>query len=201
MDGYSRLVTFLKVLLPLTALALLSTLFLLSRSVDPITTLPFGETELSERLREGVITDPYFSGMLAGGDQIIITASSARPGSEGAFAKAENLRAQVGLSADQNVTLSSQTGFFDPENDVARFDGSVRITTTTGYELTTDALESRIEALQMESDGVVMGKGPFGRLTAGQMLLSADVDTNDVHLLFKDGVKLIYDPKEVKDTP
>ena len=201
MDGYSRLVAILKVALPLTALALLSTLFLLSRSVDPTTTIPFGEAEISERLREAVITAPYFSGVTSSGEQIIITATSARPGSEGAFAKAEDLRAQIGLSGGQKVSLSSQTGSFDPENDLARFDGQVEIKTTTGYELMTEAMESRVKELQLQSDGTVDGRGPFGHLTAGQMQMSADAETDNVQLLFKNGVKLIYDPKDVKDNP
>lgn len=201
MDGYSRLVAFLKVALPLTALGLLSTLFLLSRSVDPTTTLPFGDAEISERLREGIITDPYFSGTTKGGDQLIITAASARPSSEDAFARAEELRAQYELSGGARVNVSAQTGSFDPRNDLARFSGAVQIVTTTGYTLTTEALESRVTELQLQSDGEVEGNGPFGQLTAGQMQIQADPETNDAHLLFKNGVELVYDPKAVKENP
>ena len=201
MDGYSRLVAFLKVSLPLAALGLLSTLFLLSRSVDPTTTLPFGEAEISERLREGVITGPHFSGTTAGGDQIVITASSARPGSEGAFANADKLQAEIRLPSGEFVNLEALKGSFDPENRLARFDGSVRFSTTTGYVLNTEAMDVRVEELDVQSDGRVDGYGPFGSLTAGQMHLNADAETNATHLLFKDGVKLIYDPKTVGKTP
>ena len=201
MDGHSRLVAFLKVALPLAALGLLSTLFLLSRSVDPMATIPFGEAEISERLREGVVTGPHFSGTTRGGEPIEITAASARPGSEGAFARAEDIRAEIGMSGGGRVTLSAATGSFDPDNDLARFDGMVEITTTTGYTLTTDAMESRIEELELHSDGPVEGSGPFGNITAGQMFISSDAQTNDAHLLFKNGVKLIYDPKAMKDKP
>ncbi|WP_050928961.1 hypothetical protein [Aestuariivita boseongensis] len=201
MDGYSRLVAFLKVLLPLTALGLLSTLFLLSRSVDPTTTLPFGEAEISERLREGLITAPYFSGTTSGGDQIIITASTAKPESETALAQAADLKAQITLSSGNNVTLEALTGSFDPNGDIARFIGDVQIQTTNGYSLITDALESRIKELDLRSDGPVSGQAPFGTLEAGQMQLSANSEGDDAHLLFKDGVKLIYDPKDVEDRP
>lgn len=201
MDGYSRLVTFLKVLLPLTALGLLSTLFLLSRSVDPTTTLPFGEAEISERLREGLITAPYFSGTTAGGDQIIITATSARPESATSLAQAEDLQAQIMLSGGTNVSLQAETGSFNPDGDIARFDGDVVIETTSGYALSTSALQSRVKELDLRSDGAVSGQAPFGTLEAGQMLLSAQPDTNNAHLLFKDGVKLVYDPKAVEDRP
>ena len=201
MDGYSRLVAFLKVVLPLTALGLLSTLFLLSRSVDPTTTLPFGDAEISERLREGLITAPYFSGTTNGGDQIIITASTAKPGNAGALAQAKELSAKITMANGTDVSLKALTGSFDPEQDLARFTGDVLIETTSGYILTTEALESRIQRLNLRSDGSVDGRTPFGTLEAGRMELTTDSATNDAHLLFKDGVKLIYDPKLVEDRP
>ena len=52
MDRYSRMIVWLKVLLPLMALALLSTLFLLSRNVDPLASIPFAQAEIDERLKE-----------------------------------------------------------------------------------------------------------------------------------------------------
>ena len=45
MDRYSRMVAIFKVLLPLAALAILSTLFLLSRTIDPTTTIPFADQD------------------------------------------------------------------------------------------------------------------------------------------------------------
>lgn len=199
MDAYSRLVTFLKVLLPLTALGILSTLFLLSRSVDPTATLPFGEAEIGERLREGSITAPYYSGTTNTGDQIIITASKAKPGQDGAFAQAEDLNALFTTTDGKTISLEAMRGSFDPSGDFARFTGDVFIETETGYTLTTDALESHIERLELRSDGAVLGEAPFGTLEAGKMELATDSVTKDVHLHFKDGVKLIYDPKLIVD--
>jgi lipopolysaccharide export system protein LptC len=195
-DRNTRLVTFLKVVLPLAALGILSTLFLLSRSVDPTATLPFGEAEISDRLREERITAPYFSGTTTGGDQIIFTATSARPASGGRLAAAEELSAQITLASGGRVTLKALSGTFDPEGDLARFDGDVRIDTTTGYRLTTDVLRSAITELAIQTDGPVIGNGPLGQLEAGQLVLTSDVETDAAHLVFKNGVKLIYDPKK-----
>ena len=201
MDGYSRLVAFLKVLLPLTALGLLSTLFLLSRSVDPTTTIPFGEAEITERLQKERITAPYFSGTTSGGDQVIFTATSANPGTDGGLAQANDLTAKITLSGGGTIELSSETGSFDPRNDLARFVGSVEIKTATGYVLTTEALQSRVENIDARSDGPVQGHGPLGQLQAGQLVLTSQSGANDTHLLFKNGVKLVYDPKIAKDNP
>ena len=48
-DRHSRVVSWLKVLFPLIALALLSTLFLLSRAIDPGQAIPFAEKEVQDR--------------------------------------------------------------------------------------------------------------------------------------------------------
>ncbi len=201
MDGYSRLVAFLKVILPLTALGLLSTLFLLSRSVDPTATLPFEEAEVTERLRDGLVTSPHYAGMTKGGDQVTIIASTAKPGNQGEFAQARDVNALIEMTNGTDVTLDSLTGSFDPAGDFARFTGNVQIETTTGYTLNTEALNSRIRSLDLRSDGAVDGEGPFGTLEAGQMELTTDALTEDAYLRFKNGVRLIYDPKLVEDGP
>ena len=80
MDRYSRTVAYLKVLLPLTALALLSTLFLISRGIDTEAVIPFAQKDIEERMRGQQLTAPFFSGTTSGGDEIMVTASTARPG-------------------------------------------------------------------------------------------------------------------------
>lgn len=201
MDRYSRLIAFLKVVLPLAALGLLSTLFLLSRSVDPTTTLPFNEAEVTERLRDSRITKPYFSGETDGGDQIIFTADAARPAGNGRLAEADALSAQITLSDGGRVMLEAATGSFDPGQDLARFDGMVTITTSTGYSLRTEALESALNRIAARSDGPVEGDGPLGQLAAGHLEITSDPETNAAHLVFKNGVKLIYDPANREENP
>ena len=58
-DRHSRVVSWLKVLFPLIALALLSTLFLLSRAIEPQAVIPFADNEVQERLRDQHITGPF----------------------------------------------------------------------------------------------------------------------------------------------
>ena len=58
LDGWSRLVAALKVLLPLAALAILSTLFLVSNRINPEDALPYADVDVEARLREPRITAP-----------------------------------------------------------------------------------------------------------------------------------------------
>jgi lipopolysaccharide export system protein LptC len=195
LDRYSRTVAFLKVLLPLAALALLSTLFLLARNTDPTATIPFAETEIADRLRDQQITQPFYSGTTRSGNEITVTASIARPGGNGAPAEAENLNSRITLANGNLVTMRARDGSLSPHDDQAIFSGRVEIVTSTGYEIETEILFSSLSGIAAEAPGQVSGNGPPGSFTAGAMQLSEYDGDGGIHLLFKNGVKLLYDPK------
>lgn len=195
MDLYSRMVALFKVLLPLAALAILSTVFLLSRSVDPTATIPFAEKEMADRMRDQQVTAPYFSGTTSKGDEIMVTASIARPGGPNSPAEATDLSAQITMADGVRLTLRSDTGSVAVDKDIATFQGNVIITTTTGYVVLTDTLHSALSGITANTPGEIEGSGPLGDFTAGNMQIDTKTEGGPVHMLFKNGVKLIYDPK------
>mmetsp|Transcript_17998 Transcript_17998/g.27421 ORF Transcript_17998/g.27421 Transcript_17998/m.27421 type:complete len:199 (+) Transcript_17998:2722-3318(+) len=193
MDRYSRLVAWLKVLLPLTALGLLSTLFLLSRNIDPVASIPFAEAEIKERLRDEQITAPFFSGTTDGGDRITVSAGTMRMGAE-QDNRADNLSAQIDLASGTRVVLFSDMGSFDLVGGQSTLQGNVVITTSTGYKLASEALRADFDTLAVESPGPVEGDSPIGTLNAGKMRLERQADGQNAHLVFTNGVKLLYRP-------
>ena len=76
---HSRVVSWLKIILPLAALALLSTLFLVARIGDPNATLPFTEKDLEEMASEQRVDGPDFSGTTPEGRAIRMSAQTATP--------------------------------------------------------------------------------------------------------------------------
>ncbi|WP_415405198.1 hypothetical protein [Tateyamaria sp. SN3-11] len=198
MDRYSRLVAWLKVLLPLTALGLLSTLFLLSRNIDPMAAIPFAETEIAKRLQGQQITGPFFSGTTDAGDRVSIAAGTMATRSD-SNNEAEDLSAQIDLASGTRVVLFSDRGQFDMVSNTSALEGNVVITTSSGYKLTTDALAAEFDTLVVESPGPVAGTGLFGRLNAGQMRLQREEGDENAQLIFTNGVKLIYDPKTLEE--
>ncbi|WP_192967199.1 hypothetical protein [Phycobacter azelaicus] len=199
MDRYSRTVAYLKVLLPLTALALLSTLFLISRGIDTEAVIPFAQKEIEERMRGQQVTAPFFSGTTSQGDQIMVTASTARPGSSsGSGATANDLQAEIRMATGGQMTLASESGSVYPDQDRALFKGNVILTSSDGLVVETEELESALSAVSAESPGPVRATGPLGVLTAGQMLVRAESEGAPVQLLFKNRVKLVYDPSKTE---
>ncbi|MBR9650498.1 LPS export ABC transporter periplasmic protein LptC [Thalassovita aquimarina] len=197
-DGfYSRLIAWLKILLPLAALALLSTLFLLSRGRDTSGELPFSQIGLQERVQEEVISAPRFAGATAQGDLITFTAETAQPDPDiDNVAHASNLNAEIDLTSGTHISFEATDAVLDSQNERAELTGGVVITSSTGYTIRSENLRTRISAIDAETDGPVSGEGPPGTIEAGKMLLTSDPDGGDVHLLFTNGVKLVYQPRE-----
>ncbi|UWQ91497.1 hypothetical protein QEZ52_01685 [Aliisedimentitalea scapharcae] len=196
MDGYSRIVAFLKVLLPLAALGLLSTLFLISRGSETETKIPFAKREIEERTRDQQVTAPFFSGTTAQGDEIMVTASLARPGGNDTPAVATDLNARIRMADGSEMTLQSDTGRVRLDKDKASFIGNVEIVSSTGIVINTDRLNTALSGVSGNSPGPITGAGPIGDFTAGTMHFSSKSEGGPVHMLFNEGVKLIYTPQK-----
>lgn len=199
-DRYSRTVSFLKVALPLAALALLSTLFLISRSVTPTATVPFADAEVQERLTNQQVTGPYFSGTSARGDQISFIAEklTSPTGTLGSN-KAEDVVVKVDLASGRQFTLKADLATIDIAKNHSELQGGVEIVTSDGYTLQSEKLWIALTGLDINSPGAVSGTLPLGDVDAGGMRLFVPDDDSDAQLIFTNGVKLLYLPKRKKD--
>ena len=198
MDRYSRFVAWLKVLLPLAALALLSTLFLLSRNTDPIAAVPFADDELLDRVRDEQITGPFFSGSTTDGARVSVAAGTVRTGL-GKASTVEDLSAQIDMLSGTRIILFSDAGRFDMRNAQSNLTGNVVVTTSTGFKMTTDSLNADFDAMRVEALQPVAANSPFGTLNAGQMRMEKRGHDENTHLIFTDGVKLVYDPSNLEE--
>ncbi|NDW44508.1 hypothetical protein G0P99_06025 [Ruegeria sp. PrR005] len=194
-DRYSRMVQLLKVILPLAALTLLSAVFLLSRGVDLGSPIPFAEDEIVERTRDQQVTGPFFSGVTPQGEQIQVQAKLARPGGLDSRGEAVDLAAEIRLLNGRMITLRSDMGALELDRDMATFTGNVVITTSDGIRITTEELNTALSGVSGNSPGEVQGTGPIGKFTAGSMEIGAENDGGPIHIRFKNGVKLVYEPK------
>ncbi len=185
---YSRLVAWLKIVLPLAALALLSTMFLLSRGYDTPTTLPFADVDVDELAKEQRVQSPNYSAMTRDGSAILVTAETARPDlTNRDLILAADLHAVIETAAGVTYDLVADRGRIDNETSLARLIGNVVVETSRGFVLTTEALTTSLEQTDLESDADVLITGDRGTIEAGKMIL-----TGGSHLVFKDGVKVVY---------
>lgn len=196
-DGLrTRVINWLKILLPITALALLSTLFLLSRTVDPTKSIPVSRADLESRTGSQQITEPSFAGATEEGHLVSFIATQAKVDPDRPERViAETIAAQIDLLNGTRINITSLIGTVDDTDGTAILEGDVVLTSSTGYRVTTELLTTSMREIAAESGGPISGNGPPGNLDAGKMSLASDPMTGEVHLLFTNGVKLIYDPR------
>lgn len=196
-NSYSRFVAWTKVILPIMALGVLSTLFLFSRNVDPSLSIPYAKVDVKELAREQGIGAPNYAGMTNDGAAISITAQSARPDLDNPNrAMATGLAATIEDKAGGHINMTSNDGVIDTDQQLATLRGQVQISTSTGYTIDTSGLTASLNETAMITDGEITAVGPLGILNAGQMELKPQDGQKGSHLLvFKGGVKLVYDPK------
>lgn len=190
-NAHSRLVAWAKIVLPLAALGLLSVLFLFSGKADLNDPLPYAQADIDELAREPRLGAPEFSGLTRDGSALTVTAAEAREDAAG-DPKAMDLKATLEAPSGFIARLASKTGEIDPATGEITLDGSVDITTSTGFSFNTATVRGSAEQGEMTAPSEIAGTAPFGTLTAGAMALTPE-DGSHV-LRFTNGVKLIYDP-------
>ncbi len=193
---HSRVVAWLKVVLPLAALAILSTLFLVARTIDPSDAIPYAEVDVAERLREPRMTAPTYSGLTADGAAITLTATEARPDDAQTSGTAKLLTGRLATPDGATSEMAAATASLDQPGQTLSLGGGVRITNSIGWVITTDALTYALDQTDVQSAGPVRATGPLGIVDAGAMRLSQDRANQGAYLLvFTNRVKLIYQPK------
>lgn len=192
-NTYSRVVAWVKVILPLLALALLSTLFLFSSTPDPNRAIPFAEVDVEELAREQSLGNPRFAGTMSDGREVIFTAHRVVPRlTNPNLLDADRVEARVDLDADSILLIVAGSGLFDLRNEAADLGDEVQLTTSTGFRLNTYVLHFDMGTSSADAPGEVQISGPGLTLTAGSMQISS-VDGSDV-VLFNDGVRMLYEP-------
>ncbi len=193
-NTYSRVVSWTKVILPLLALGLLSTLFLFSHTPDPEQAIPFARVDVQELAREQRLGSPRIAGTLSDGREIIFTADTAAPvlTAPSQF-RADGIEARVDLTSDSVLLIVSDSGLFRPSAEEAELEGNVGLTTSTGINLMTELLEINLATSNAVSPGAVELTGPGLTLNAGSMRILLQ-DGNEV-VSFNDGVRVLYEPQ------
>lgn len=192
-DGYSRLILWAKIVLPLAAIAILSTLFLVSRTPDPTAVLPYADVDVADLAANQRVGEPSYAGVTNDGSTIAFRADEVRPeaGSERVVSLAPIV--EIVQAGGRSLTLSAERGYVDRAAQVIALDGTVRIEASDGYSLQTSHVEASLDATRMETAGAVSGTGPVGSFTAGRAILVEEPQTGLV-LRFEGGIKVVYRP-------
>ena len=190
---HSHLVGWSKIILPLVALGLLSTLFLFAKSTTGPGDIPFAE--IRELARDQRISAPQFSGVSDDGSIITIGAQSAQPAPDKPNTVNITALALDLMAADgSDIKITAIEGEIDSASRIARLLGLAQLETSNGYTMETNGLTANLETGVIMSDGALEIRAPFGELTAGRVTFETASDDTGQQMLFTQGVRLIYTP-------
>ena len=191
---YSTFVGWMKVLLPLAALALLSTVFLLARGSNTVQTIPYAE--LAAIAREQGMTNPNLAGVTDDGSAVSITAAALRPVADTADAFTIVAPVLVLNATDgSRVEISAGDGQIDGPRKLMTLTGLVRLGTSSGYMMETSGIEADLASGVVSSLGPLEVQAPFGTLTAGKVVVMTSADGLGQQMVFNGGVRLLYQPQ------
>ncbi|PWE33592.1 hypothetical protein DDZ14_05230 [Maritimibacter sp. 55A14] len=195
-NAYSRFIAWVKVALPILALALLSTLFLFSRPDRDGLEIPYSDVEIAEKSRGEQVGAPDYAGVTTDGSAIRVTADALSPDpANPSMLQAERLTAQLTTPGGAVVDVTAREGTLDLDTRLVRLSGEVDLVSSAGYDAQTDVIFAYLDETRLESAGKVRASGPPGRITAGQMQLTRRPGEPARYVLvFKNGVNLIYEP-------
>ncbi len=200
-DTYSRVIGWLKVVLPLLALCGLATLFLFARTINPAQNLPFSDVDIDELTQDQRIGRPTFSGVTGGGAAFSLSALQARPDPDSpGTITATDVTARIDLPGGPGIDITADSADVRNADRRAGLRGAVTLRTTDGYDLAARDLNIAYDTMHLWSDNEIAVTGPGLRLNAGRFDMTGDGTADAPYLLvFKDKVKLVYEPGKQGD--
>ena len=182
--------------LPLAALAILATLFLVARRIDPDAAIPIAEVDDEQFARQSRIGAPEFAGVTEDGTVVTLSAEVARPDpARPSRMTAEGFAATFALPGGGEVAARAARGALDTASGELTLDGGVEMTTATGYRIDAPRIDADLTRTEIRSGEGVTAVGPPGRIEAETVVVAEGaVAPGTYDLVFNGGVRLVYEP-------
>lgn len=193
---HSRFVAWVKIILPLAALVLLSSLFLVARRPGDPPAIPYAEQDLEQLARDRGIADPHYTGVTEDGHALSVTARRATPRPDNRrVVDVVEVQVEMDTAEGRRIDLSAAGGVIDTAGNEADLSGGVVIDMATGHRVETERMRAALDRADMESLGPVTVTGPNFRADAGKLTVGPGATDNSVIAVFNEGVHLIYTPR------
>lgn len=192
----------LRLVLPLGALVLLSTVFLVSRSIDPQRAVELADMDVAELTREPRIGTARIAGVTEENTALMIHADAVRSVSDLQQSGPVHLaltapKGTLNFSSGRIALFQSEIGELDQGRDQVVMRGGVLLETSDGYRLNMSELVARLQSTHIRGRGGIEGDAPAGSITADSLELTTKTgETGGYLLAFSGNVRLIYLPDD-----
>lgn len=195
-DLYSRAVAILKIVLPLTAIALLAGLFLIKSEDDFGGEITFSQSDL-EQFGKGLrISNPVFSGFTKSRDAFQFTADLVVPdAAPPQNAEITALSGKIDYVGGRTITVAADMANLDIPGQMLDLEGQVTLGTSEGYTVSAPRLSLNLGTGTLNGDESVQTSGPVGKIDSGSLEIRPSNSDNQSRIFsFGKGVRLVYDP-------
>jgi lipopolysaccharide export system protein LptC len=197
-DFRSRVVTILKVGLPLVALGMLSALFLIQTDDSlPGGGLVFTKGDM-DALGEGLsVSNPVLTGTSQNDDRFRFTADRVVPdAAPPTRADLTNVAGTIDLDRGASIDLTAPTAALDLQTQRIALDGPIHITTSDGYDMRARDMNIDLAKGVLEATESVESRGPLGNISSGSLRVEPNTPGDATARLFSfgNGVRVLYVP-------
>lgn len=186
--------------LPLSALVLLMTIFLVSRAVDPNLAPGVAKLDPAQMTREPRIATARFAGVTRDGTALTISAQAVRSGTAGVGTGPLKLtftspRGQLRFPDASTAQFDAADALLDETAGTLTAQGPVMLENSDGYVLELGALTAALDQTELKGTGGVDGLAPAGTIRADALELTrSGGPKGGYRLAFTGNVRLLYSP-------
>lgn len=189
---YSRMVAWLKILLPLIALAVLGTVFLINRDDGFDAGFTFSKADLETLGAGSFITNPQINGMTDKGEPFYLVAERIIPrADDNNFVLIERLNGRFQFETGNWVKFIAESALMDIQAQTILFETGGQMETSDGNMANVSTLLIHLETAELAGAGII-ANGPLGRISADRFRIESTEGENRV-LWFENNVKMLYD--------
>ena len=199
--GYSRFVTITKVVLPLIAIGLLGTVFLITNDDSLEGGFSFSQSDLNA-LESGLRIDkPRMFGSNPKGDLYNFVADTLLPDSlTPSLIEAQNISGEINYQSGEVIQLSAGKAEFMLEGNQLRLSEGMLVVMSDGSRIVGNGLLAELDTGKITGAGAITATGPLGDIQAGNFRVGyvGKEDEEKPMIWFENGVMLSFKPESWK---
>lgn len=188
-NRYSYFVFIAKIFFPISALVILSTLFLFARFSDSPQLVSISDIGTDRDVANQKITSPIYSGLTDDGSILEFSMATLSPGIlNPKKVSAKKVSAKITTQSGIIYKISADKGTFNDNTSTVNLKENVIVQTPKDYKIYTENLSTHVKKTKLYSPSSVLVQSPIGKLIAGNMSLTEK--NGESLLIFKKGVTL-----------
>ena len=191
-SSYSRIVAWLKILLPLIALGVLGTVFLFNSKDTFNPGFSFSRADMATLEKGSFLKNPQINGFTNKGEPFSLIADEIKPqNGDNTLVIATNIEAEFQYKSGGWAKVTAQTALMNMQTQTVRLQRGGQLQTSDGNIATVGSLVVHLSTGDMAGTAI-KAQGPLGQVSADDFRIDAREGENRV-LWFENNVRMRYD--------